>query len=123
MARSPRDRRLAIFRARSHGYKPPAGFLVGARLARAARLLQRVAHLGEYRADLRADILDGHNDEDRDQARDQRILDRRHAKFIAKEVLNSSHISAQDSAGQFKKSIPPLPLDIPCIAPSCLIVA
>src|ERR1700727_938189 len=47
------------------------------------RLLQRVADFGEYGADLGADQRDGGDDEHGDQARDQRIFDRRHTRFIA----------------------------------------
>jgi hypothetical protein len=96
MARTPEDRRLAIFRVRSlcvtwcpdliarAGRQPAAGAL-------ASRLLERAGDLVEHGADLRADSLDGDDDEHRNQAGDQRILDRRHAGFIAKEVSNSKH--------------------------------
>ena len=47
--------------------------------------------MGEHSADARADRLDSDDDEHRNQARDQRIFDRRHTGFIAKKVSNSKH--------------------------------
>src|ERR1700733_7738080 len=54
-------------------------------------LLKGGADLVEHRADLRADKLDGDDNEDCNQAGDQRIFDRRHTGFIAKKVSNSKH--------------------------------
>jgi hypothetical protein len=53
--------------------------------------LERVTHLGEHGADIRADKLDANDDEERDQARDECIFDRRHAGFIAEKDFNSCH--------------------------------
>ena len=95
MARTPEDRHLAIFRSIALCKRYPdliarAGRQTAAG-ALAPRLLERAGDLVEHGADLRADSLDGDDDEHRNQARDQRILDRRHAGFIAKEVSNSKH--------------------------------
>ena len=57
-----------------------------------ALLLQRGADLVEHVADVRAYQLDCDDDEHRNQARNQRIFDRRHTGFIAKEVSNSKHM-------------------------------
>ena len=62
----PEDRRLAMFRAQSRDLIRPTAFSLTPDAARAGRLLQRVAHLGEHGADLGADILEGDDDEDRD---------------------------------------------------------
>ena len=53
--------------------------------------LQLAADLVEHGADLRADELDGDDNEHRNEARNQRIFNRRHAGFIAQKGLNSCH--------------------------------
>jgi hypothetical protein len=50
--------------------------------ARFAGSLESVADLGEHIADFRADKLEGDNDENRNQAGDERVLDRRYARFV-----------------------------------------
>src|SRR6185437_5292848 len=55
------------------------------------RSLERFAHLGEHRADLTADKLDCNDDDERDQARDERVFDRGHAGFVAEKGVKSCH--------------------------------
>src|SRR5580704_15237250 len=86
MARTVKARRLAIVHARSRFVNRASELIARqpeslwpARLC----LLQRVADLGEHGADLAANQRDGGDDEHRNQARDQRIFDRRHTGFVA----------------------------------------
>jgi hypothetical protein len=53
--------------------------------------LERGGDLGKDGGDVRADKLDGDDNEHCNQAGDQRIFDRRHTGFIAKKVSNSKH--------------------------------
>src|SRR5580700_17678 len=94
MARTPKPTRLAIVRPRSRFVNRASGLV--ARQPESlwpARpcLLQRGADLVEHGADLGADQRDGGNDEHRNQARDQRVFDRSHSRFIANKVTNSKH--------------------------------
>jgi hypothetical protein len=59
--------------------------------ALAPRLFERGADVVEYGADLRADGLDGDDDEHGNQTGDQRIFNRRHAGFIVEKVTDSKH--------------------------------
>jgi hypothetical protein len=85
--------RAAIKAAGDHGRAHNLGRIGDIRLVGAplSRLLERGANLAEHAADTRADRLDGDDDEHRNQARDQRIFDRRHAGFIADKVTGSKH--------------------------------